>query len=244
MAPCAHRRPVVLGLEVDRGRHREVGRTGRVFPASGAARGTPRRRPSPRRRRAGRSAAARPGARRGSPSPSARTATCGSCRRTRRRRAPRDRDRSGPGACAPSTIESTPASRARRQIAATSFTRPLVHSTCEQKTTRVRGPGTSVVEAADARASHRCARATYSQRDLMPPYSRVADQHLVAGASSSERATAFTRRARVRREGEVRPGSPRRTPPALGVPRPGAPGAAVRARGTRRAAARARAGSR
>ncbi len=54
------------------------------------------------------------GARAGTPRPSARRATCGSCRCSRRRRAPRGRAAACPGACAPSTSVSMPRARSSR----------------------------------------------------------------------------------------------------------------------------------
>ena len=96
-----------------------------------------------------------------------------------------------PGACAPSTIESAPAARARAHTAATSLTRPVDHSTCEQKTTRVCGRGTSSSNGTRVRVAP-VHRATNSQRSSMPPYSASASSTSSPLCRSSDRAAALS----------------------------------------------------
>ncbi len=82
------------------------------------------------------------------------------------------------------------------------MTRPLLHSMCEQQTTRVRGPGSSSAN------GRRTSSAPVRARDELPEaldaaVFRVAEQNLVAGVQVEGAHDGVQRRARVRCEREV-----------------------------------------
>ena len=112
----------------------------RGFLASHGARRSSSRRRSPTRSRAVRSTAGAPASPRGSRLPSAPRATCGSCPRRRRRPSSSRSSGSWPGTCAPSTIESTPASRAAAQISSTGKTSAVGEVMWLTETAFVLGP--------------------------------------------------------------------------------------------------------
>ena len=78
---------------------------------------------------------------------------------------------------------------------------PLVHSMCEQKTTRVRGPGRA--RRTGRRRASRRSGGDEVPEELHAAVLRVAEQHLVARAEVERADDRVQRRARVRREGEV-----------------------------------------
>ena len=87
------------------------------------------------------------------------------------------------------------------------MTRPLVHSMCEQKTTRVRGPGSSSANGARTSVAPVLSRDVRPE-DLHAAVLRVAEQHLVAGRSDERADRGVQRRARVRREDQIVGGAP------------------------------------
>ena len=213
-------------------------RQGRACPASGASGGTRCRRPSPTRRRAGRfvlqlgtHVEEGRALRRAQPLVAVAGVDVGAERRraragaARRVRAVDDRQCAG--------------SARGRADAARSLTRPLVHSTCEQKTTRVRGPGSS--SANGTRTSRApCAprgnpRGSPSRRTPRRP---SGSRRPARGAASGARCSAPCWRS-ARTRGCRRRHRRRRR--AATVRRRSARRSAVRAPGTRRAGARARA---
>ena len=190
MAARADRRPVVLGLERDRGRDSEERRrVARALPAMAVGE---RRSVEPvPRDDAGSIDPVPRAARTERPSPSVRRATCGSSRRRRRRRVRRGRARSGPGAWAPSTIESAPSARAAEQTAARSLTRPVVPFDVRAEDDPRLRPGLELGERGSPER-HAGPPATKRQRISMPPYSASPSSTSSPGSSASERMTAFS----------------------------------------------------
>ena len=96
---------------------------------------------------------------------------------------------SWPGACAPSTIDRTPAARAAAQISATGRTSAVGDVMCETETARVRGP---MLDATSSGSQTTRVAPTNSHVRVIAPYSCAVVRISSSGASRSERMTALS----------------------------------------------------